>query len=228
MPKKSSTSFLKKITPDGRVAAILIIIGMAGAVFAWFWAQSHKDNSGNSVTIKTGNNNSGQVIGNIDSNGGPITIINIQNDTNALADKIIRQQAEEISKLKTENSQVKRYLANSINRVKELEKGDRRDDAIAALDAIRKSGDTTKLLILIADKNLNKNTIERNREISAIAYLRGDFDTALAAINEILKLLPDDLDALNRKGNICQLRGNLPQAIQCYEKVLRLAKTQND
>jgi tetratricopeptide (TPR) repeat protein len=70
--------------------------------------------------------------------------------------------------------------------------------------------------------------IERNREIAAVAYLRGDIDKAEQAVDEILGALPDDTDALNRKGRIHRLRGELEDAEAAYQRALEIAQQQAD
>ena len=212
LPQDSNTlkSFWNKFKPENYIELGKFILTVITAIVIALWAiykwRHRKGNSGN-----------------------PITINNNGHNPDSMLDKFI-EEARRTGKLEGDIDRLKNDLANALNRVKELEKGGQHDDAVAALHAIRKSGNAAKLqAVLIADRDLHKDAmIERNREISAVAYLRGDIDIALAAVDEILKLLPCDLDALNRNGRICQLRGNLPQAVQYYEKILLLAKTQNN
>lgn len=204
-----SKNLLNNLTPDNYIKLLEIIIGIITAIVLALWAiykwRHRKDNNGTPIII---------------TNNGP--------NPDAMLDKFI-EEARKNGKLEGEIDRLKTDLANAVNRVKELEKSGKSADAVAALNEIRKSGDAAKLqTVLIADRDLHKNAlIKRNREISAVAYLRGDIDIALTAIEEILKLRSDDLDALIRKGIIFQMRGNLLEAIQCYKNVIGLAQVQN-
>ncbi len=68
-----------------------------------------------------------------------------------------------------------------------------------------------------------RRLIERHRERAAVAYVVGDIDRALGSIEKILCLLPDDLDALTRRGHIRRKRGDLAAAEADYKCVLKLA-----
>jgi len=70
--------------------------------------------------------------------------------------------------------------------------------------------------------------IERHLETAADAYQKGDIAAAEEAVNEILKLRPDDLMAINQKGHIHKLRGELDMAEHAYGRVVELAEQQND
>ena len=105
-------------------------------------------------------------------------------------------------------------------------------EAQAAIDEARRSGDIQKLqAVLIAEADKREKQIvegagdylERCREIAAISFLRGDIDEASRRIDSILRLVPSDLDALNRWGHSHSLRGLLPAAEHCYQRVLELS-----
>jgi tetratricopeptide (TPR) repeat protein len=111
-------------------------------------------------------------------------------------------------------------------RTETLVAGGNRSDAEKALRELRERGDLSSLQELLTkerDKHRDQ-LIQRNREIAAIAYLRADFDEAAASLDEILKLAPDDIYALNEKGFICGLRGDLSGAEKYFRRVLDLAK----
>jgi len=129
---------------------------------------------------------------------------------------------EQIEQLKTE-------LAKAVERIKKLQAEGNRPDAEKALEELRESGDMMRLQeLLIQDRDEHRDAlIQRNREIAAVAYLRGDIDIAIEAIDEILKELPEDLFALNQMGHIHKLRGKLKDAEDCYRRVLELGSDRN-
>ncbi|MBW8000985.1 MAG: tetratricopeptide repeat protein [Planctomycetes bacterium] len=148
----------------------------------------------------------------------------------AALDKIVEQAAAR-GQLEVEIDNSKDELAKAVARIKELEAGGNRPDAEKALDELRKSNDMSMLqALLIKDRDEHRNqVIQRNREIAAVAYLRGDIDIAKEAVGEILRLEPNDIDAINRKGNIHLLQGELDKASGCYNKILELGeKEKND
>jgi len=60
-------------------------------------------------------------------------------------------------------------------------------------------------------------------DLASVTYLRGDIDIATEAVDEILKELPDNIFALNQRGHIHSLRGNLKEAESDYNRVLKLS-----
>jgi len=137
---------------------------------------------------------------------------------------------ERIRQLEQQIGEYKQQLAEALERAQNLQAKGEYPQAEQALEDIRKSGDMTKLQqLLIEDRDHRRNElIQRNREIAAVAYLRGDIQTANNAVDEILKLLPDDIPALNQKGNIHLLQGRLDQAEQSFQRVFHLAQQQQD
>jgi tetratricopeptide (TPR) repeat protein len=105
--------------------------------------------------------------------------------------------------------------------------------AVGIIDELRKRRDwSTLLTVLEIDRDINKDKlnkndlIERNREIASVAYLTGYFDKSETALDDILKLLPDDIKALNERGLIYLSQGELNKAEQYLRRVLDLAKEQ--
>jgi tetratricopeptide (TPR) repeat protein len=137
---------------------------------------------------------------------------------------------ERIQQLEQQLGEYKQRLAEALKRVQGLQTKGEYPQAEQAIEDLRKSGDMTKLqALLIEDRDRRRNElIQRNREIAAVAYLRGDIQTADNAVDEILKLLPDDMPALNHKGLIYKLQGRLNQAIECYQLVLELGQKQQN
>lgn len=68
----------------------------------------------------------------------------------------------------------------------------------------------------------------RNREIETLAYLAGDWDTALSAINSVLLRLPDDIDALQRQALIYFLKGQIELAKKIFNRVIKLARVKGE
>lgn len=132
---------------------------------------------------------------------------------------------EEVKCAYEEVGRLKEDLASALRRAEELEHQGVKE-AKGVIEELRKSGDLSQLLkILEEDRNTYRNQlVERNREIAAVAYLKGDINIASEAIEEILKIQPNDLNALTQKGHIYELRGELIQAEEIYTKVLEQAE----
>ncbi len=128
-----------------------------------------------------------------------------------------------------ENEELKKQLAAATPRADGAERR-ALPDARGIVQELRESGDTERLLKFLIDRRqvLQDEAVAINREIAAVAYLRGEVDTAESALNEILQQLPDDLDALNRMGHIHRLRGRLTDAEAAFNRVLALARDRND
>jgi len=131
-------------------------------------------------------------------------------DTEMILSKVI-EEAERKGLAEAEIVQLKGELAKAIERVTHLETQGNRPDATEALDEVRKTGDTSRLLeLLIKDRDKYRDAlIKRNHEIAAVAYLGSDIDVAESAVDEVLRLEPNDVIALTQRGHICRLRGNL-------------------
>lgn len=73
-------------------------------------------------------------------------------------------------------------------------------DAVGIVEGVRERGDPAELLaFLITRRNeANRDPIELNREIAAVAFLTGEEEHAEDAAGQILALLPSDPDAANR------------------------------
>ena len=124
-----------------------------------------------------------------------------------------------------EIGELKEQLTKAVERANEAEKRGDVPEAEGIIEELRKSGDISRLLeFLVKDRDVQKDElIERNREIAAVAYLKGDIGVASDAVDEILKFQPENLFALNQRGNILRLRGSLNGAEDCYQRVLDLA-----
>jgi len=140
------------------------------------------------------------------------------------------EEAEAKGRAEQQIEQLKDGLAKAVERIKKLEAEGNRPDAEKALEELRESGDMRRLQeLLIRDREEHRDAlIQRNREIAAVAYLRGDIDIASEAVDEILKELPDDIFALNQMGHIHKLRGELKEAEDCYRRVLQLGSDVSD
>ena len=137
------------------------------------------------------------------------------------ANQRIGQLGEELRNSEDEKKQLRAALERAEAGAKTGE-----PEAREAIEDIRKSGDAEKLLEYLAgqrDKTLAsaiEDAIEIDREIAAVAYLTGRIDVAERALKEILAARPRDTDAINRMGQIKELRGDLSGAQGCYERVL--------
>ena len=136
---------------------------------------------------------------------------------------------EQLHEALSRNKELKMQLADSIRRAEEGEqKGE--PQAIAALAAVRETGDTEfllKYLLALREGGVGDPT-ELNREIAAVAYLRGEIPTAQTALVQILDVLPDNMSAINMTGQIHALRGELEKAQAAYERILELANSADE
>jgi len=148
---------------------------------------------------------------------------NVEVDAEFILSKAIGE-AERKGRAEEQIDQLKGELVKALERVRQLETKGNRPDATEALQELRKSGDMRRLQeLLIKDRDERCDAlIERNYEIAAVAYLRGDINVALAATDEVLRLQPNDVIALSQKGHICRLQGNLEEAEKAYLRVKEL------
>jgi tetratricopeptide (TPR) repeat protein len=145
-------------------------------------------------------------------------------DPNLLLDRAIKEAVAKGRAIE-QAEQLKEQLAKAVERGEKIVAEGNRPDAEIAIEKLYESGDI-KLLqkLLIKDRDEHRDAlIQRNREIAAVAYLRGDIDIAREAVNEILKVLPEDLFALNRRGIIHSLQGKLKESECDFKRVLELA-----
>ncbi len=183
------------------VAAIAIIVG----IILHFWPK--KENGNHKVQVE----------------------IHPIGPDDALVSKAM-EVAEAKGRAEQEIANLKGELAKAVERIRKLEVEGKRPDAARALQELRKSGDMSRLQeLLIKDRDEHRDAlIQRNREITAVAYLRGEIDVAIEAVDEILKFHPEDLFAINQRGNIHKLRGELDEGEDCYQRVLELAIATNN
>jgi hypothetical protein len=134
--------------------------------------------------------------------------------------------AESLASSREEVGQLKERVTSALQRVQEAEN---RGSVKGLIKELQKSGDTQRLLqFLVEDRNkLKNNLVERNREIATIAYLRNDMNAAAAAIDELLQLQPEDLDALSIKANILWLKGGVVME-NLFKQILEVATKKND
>ncbi len=170
--------------------------------------------------------------------GGNLHIGNTYGDVDGKKDVLDRllgahqqigQLQGESEQLKGESKQQKRQLADAVRRAEVGgQKGEQQ--AIVALAAVRKTGDTELLLkYLLAQREAGVgDPAELNREIAAVAFLRGEISIAQTALVQILDVLPDDMSAINMTGVIHALRGDLEKAQAALERILELAESAED
>lgn len=203
--------------------AIIAAVGVVIKVVLHFWPRKEHD----SRSVDVGDiHGDGTVIGDKAS----VTIDKRQGiDAKDVLSEVIKE-AERKGQADEQINQLRGELAKAIERVRQLETQGNRPDVTEALDEVRKTGDTSRLLeLLIKERDKYRDgLIQRNNEIAAVAFLRGDIDVALAATDEVLRLQPNDLISLNQRGHICQLRGNLDEAEKAYLRVQELALAAND
>ena len=144
-----------------------------------------------------------------------------------IIDNIVSGHAQRLQDAYEQAGNLREQVRAAIARAEEAE---RRGERLAgrALEAVRRSGDTARLLeFLIEQRDPSRgDLLDLNREIAAVAYLRGEIDIAMSAVQEILKAAPHDIVALTLGGHLHRLRGELKEAEAAYKQVLILAKAQ--
>lgn len=212
----------------------------------WFARLDHRKDGGSTQQgIRKGKSShalqqasgSTQVVGG--SFYGPTTIQTGASDEALL--RIIETHASERSDLQAQLSardNTISELRSAVERVRrQADTGD--GEAEAALVAARSSGDAAGILSVLENradalldrvesgtqelKNHTEEFIAVSREIAATAFLIGDIAKAESSAQAILKLLPNDLDAMNQLGLIHALRGELIAAEKHYQRVLNLS-----
>lgn len=226
---------------------------MSGAVKStWEWLKKNKGFSGIVgtilmiiVTIMISSRSKNRMTTNAPTiNTGPITVQGGGNaeiiggnkigfdgkDVAAIVEKIMAQQTREKAGLFQEIGNLKEQLTSALQRAAEAEVRGNIPEAKGVIEELRKTGDTKRLLdVLVKERDLQKSSlIERNREIAAVAYLRDDIEVTRTAVEEILKLCPNDVDALNRKGVIELLHGDLNEAEKIFSQVLGMGLSDNN
>ena len=153
-------------------------------------------------------------------NAQQATVQRIEGKVGDLADALLAR----VSAKDQEIGALKAQLAAALQRAEQAGvAGD--TTASDALAQIRKDGDPKKLGAFL-DRQLAKQqteVVDLLRERAAVAYISGEIARAEQCLQQILVLLPNDLDAINRLGWIYQLRGDLDGAERQYRRVLDLA-----
>ena len=144
---------------------------------------------------------------------------------------IVESQLDRLQMAHEEIGRLKEQCDAALRRAEDAEKLGQ-PEAQGISREVRERSDTTRLLqFLLASREalekrrdeVEEQLVALNREIAAVAYLRGEIETCETALDEILRALPDDMDALNRMGHIQDLRGDLGQAEKNYQRVLELS-----
>jgi len=224
---------------------VLTLLGAASGVCVWIWPHSGTGTtiveSGGTIISADANsvaqNVGGQ--GNVTQGPGATYIDNRGVDSHWLANQYA-DTAKELGRAEVmlaqseqDNEQLRKEREDALKRVAELEARGNRPDATEAIRQYRESGDSAKLLeILIQEEahHRGEQTYHRdermklNREIAAVAYLKGNIEVASQAVVEMLAIEPNDLSAIIQSGNIRLLQGRLAEAESDYLKASRLAK----
>jgi tetratricopeptide (TPR) repeat protein len=103
---------------------------------------------------------------------------------------------------------------------RQILEGDNPSDVANYLILRRVQIDSAQQLL---NQRVDEEKIGLDRELAAVAYTIGRIDDAAEAIERILSLIPDDIDAHNRRGHIQSMRGQLTNAETSYRRVLELS-----
>lgn len=195
---------------DEHNRAVLIMIGggaaavcIAGwAVFRFFWSSNAGDSS----------------------------------DLQVLADKALAVAeakgtlSQRVQDLELENRHLQRQLTAALERVNTTaQAGD--PQAVAAISEVRATGDLTALdaalkaeLLRREDeiKSHSKDWFELCREAAAVAFIRGDLDSARQRWETVVRSFPLDVAAIMELGHIHRIQGRLAEANAAYQKTLEL------
>lgn len=139
------------------------------------------------------------------------------------------------TQVKTENEKLKKQLAKSVQRIRELEGEKVKQDSAKALKSLKRKGDVTLLLALLVtlrdehgSVHAMEDWVERNREISAIAELKRDTTIGLQANTEILRACPEDVAALRAIGDIHWYHGEYKKAEEHFKRIVRYGEKTSD
>ena len=231
MSRRKSIDWKSPEIVVGLIAAAALI---AGAIATGFFTVCAGPGGSTPTGATSGPNSPGTVVGNVnyDQRAGE----SLDDET---VGKIIRRYEQTVVEKEgqvtglrgqlSEKDELIARLKDGLDRVRaEAAKGDAA--ASTVLDELRKSGDTEKLQHLLnAERNQHKEEfIERSLEVAAIAFLRGDIPTTRTCLDEVLRLTPHDVRALNQLGHLERLLGNLDAAEQAYQHVLAAGKKGGD
>gem|GEM_PF-2758103 len=124
---------------------------------------------------------------------------------------------------------------------------DRLDAALARADGLARSGDAeAKAAAEAARSRLDVEPLQRFlaaeaerrgcktredaaayvafcREIAGVAEMRGDWETARQHLEQVIRLVPEDVDAYCRLGRACLMLNKLVDAEEAYQKILMLS-----
>ena len=218
---------LAEMTKNETIALLGVIIAAIAGIIVPIILHLIKKKGGNSQRVDVGRINGDDIV----IGDKPVVTIDKRRgiDGELVLSKAI-EEAEAKGRADEQIEQLKEELAKAVERIKKLQAEGNRPDAEKALKELRESGDMMSLQeLLIKDRDKHRDAlIQRSREIAAVAYLRGDIDIAIKSVEEILKVLPDDLFALNQMGHIHKLRGQLKEAVDCYKSVLQLGRVVSD
>ncbi len=81
---------------------------------------------------------------------------------------------------------------------------------------------------LAGERTKAHDLVARNREIETLAYLGGDYLTAMDAINAVLLRIPSELDALTRQAMVLCAVGKLDMARKIFIRVINQAEKKDD
>ncbi len=139
--------------------------------------------------------------------------------------------------LESELQELKEEFQKAVERAHYMEQKSQNAEALEALEQVRESGNTTRLLkLLLQDRDARRDVVEReieeivkrDWEIIAVALVRGDIDIASEAVDEILKYKPTDCKANYRKGFIEKIYGRLQEAEKYFKITLEQGQLQCD
>lgn len=161
---------------------------------------------------------------------------NVYEGSLELAQRLVTENGDlqrQLGALESEKEAVEKQLADALARVRQ-QAGSGDLQAQRDYEAISDTGDVELLQkVLMADRDKREKQlreqapdyIELNREIAAVAYLRGDIANAQSALDKVLALSSGDLAALNLLGQIHLLQGRLGEAEKACEAILAIAET---
>ena len=144
-----------------------------------------------------------------------------------MADAILQGKTATDS-LRQDMQELKTLVVSALQRIEASANG--QQGGILSVDGLAKGTDTPVLIAALVQERDKYKTdlLQRNREIAVIAYLSGDLGNAAKSATEVLKLEPDDLDALIVLANARWLSGGRADMESIFNRILAIARERDD
>ena len=127
------------------------------------------------------------------------------------------------NRLLEENESLQRQLEETKAAIKTIETAAKKGNSRAEEALNLADPEKAQLALIAIREEKSEEVLELDRQIAAIAFLRGDINEAKYRLESILKEMPNDFDAINRLGGIHRLQGDWLAADASYSRLLKIA-----